>query len=64
MHEVSGAPVVDGRGHLIGVVSMTDIGRQMPEPSEFPSSGRSEFYRDTADDFALEDLAQRGRGSA
>ena len=58
-HEISGAPVVDGQGHLIGVVSMTDIGRQMAEPSEFPSSGRSEFYRDTADDVSLEDLAQR-----
>jgi CBS domain-containing protein len=58
-HEISGAPVVDGLGHLIGVVSMTDIGRQMAEPSEFASSERSEFYRDTADDFSREDLAQR-----
>ncbi len=58
-HEISGAPVVDGQGHLIGVVSMTDIGRQMAEPSEFPSSERSEFYRDTVGDFAREDLAQR-----
>ena len=38
---------------------MTDIGRQIAEPSEFRSSGRSEFYRDTANDLALEDLAQR-----
>jgi CBS domain-containing protein len=58
-HEISGAPVVDGQGHLVGVVSMTDIGRQVAEPSEFRSSERSEFYRDTADDLALEDLAQR-----
>ena len=32
--EISGAPVVDSQGHLIGVVSMTDIGRNMAEPSE------------------------------
>ena len=25
-HEISGAPVVDGQGHLIGVVSLTDKG--------------------------------------
>ena len=57
--EISGAPVVDGQGHLIGVVSMTDIGRQMAEPTEFESSGGSEFYRDSADDVTLEDFGQR-----
>jgi len=45
--EISGAPVVDSQGHLIGVVSMTDIGRQLAEPADFASSRRSEFYRDT-----------------
>ena len=58
-HEISGAPVVDGQGHLVGVVSMTDIGRQVAEPSEFGSAERSESYRDTADDLTLEDLGQR-----
>jgi predicted transcriptional regulator len=58
-HEISGAPVVDGQGHLIGVVSLTDIGRQMAEPSELPSLGHSEFYRDATDYLAVEDLAQR-----
>jgi predicted transcriptional regulator len=29
--EISGAPVVDNQGHVIGVVSMTDIGRNMAE---------------------------------
>jgi len=43
----------------VGVVSMTDIGRQVAEPSEFGTAERSEFYRDTADDSVLEDLAQR-----
>jgi CBS domain-containing protein len=55
--EISGAPVVDSQGHLIGVVSMTDIGRHLAEPSDFPSR-RSEFYRDTADEVTLEDLGQ------
>ena len=56
--EISGAPVVDNQGHLIGVVSMTDIGRHMAEPSDFESSRGSEFYRDVADEM-LEDLGQR-----
>jgi len=55
--EISGAPVVDSQGHLIGVVSMTDIGRHVAEPSEFEQS--PEFYRDSADDLTLEDFGQR-----
>jgi CBS domain-containing protein len=31
----------------------------MAEPSDFPSSGRSGFYRDTAEDITLEDLGER-----
>jgi predicted transcriptional regulator len=54
--EISGAPVVDSQGHLIGVVSMTDIGRKMAEPSELTSSN---FYRDDGMDLTLEDLGQR-----
>jgi CBS domain-containing protein len=50
--EISGAPVVNGLGHLVGVVSMTDIGRHLAEPAEFASS-RSEFY-DLADDATIE----------
>ena len=56
--EISGAPVVDGQGHLVGVVSMTDVGRNLAEPSDF-SAPPSEFYRDTADEATLEDLGQR-----
>jgi predicted transcriptional regulator len=56
--EISGAPVVDSQGHFIGVVSMTDIGRQLAEPSDF-ASVRSEFYRDTGDELTPEDLGQR-----
>jgi predicted transcriptional regulator len=57
--EISGAPVVDGQGHLVGVVSMTDIGRSMAEPSDLTSSRSSDFYRDVAGDLTLEDLGQR-----
>ena len=57
--EISGAPVVDSQGHLIGVVSMTDIGRSMAEPSDFASPRSSGFYRDDAPDLTLEDLGQR-----
>jgi predicted transcriptional regulator len=57
--EISGAPVVDSQGHLIGVVSMTDIGRHLAEPSELESSGGSAFYRDSAVDETLEDFGQR-----
>jgi predicted transcriptional regulator len=57
--EISGAPVVDNQGHLIGVVSMTDIGRYMAEPSDLESTRGSEFYRDPADEVTLEDFGQR-----
>ena len=58
-HEISGAPVVDGQGHLIGVVSMTDIGRTMAEPSDVESSRSSGFYRDIAADYSLEEPGER-----
>jgi predicted transcriptional regulator len=54
--EISGAPVVDSQGHVIGVVSMTDIGRNMAEPADVESSRSSGFYRDIAADLTLEDL--------
>ena len=57
--EISGAPVVDSQGHLIGVVSMTDIGRNMAEPSDPMSSRAPNSYRDDAVDLTLEDLGQR-----
>lgn len=57
--EISGAPVVDGQGHLIGVVSMTDIGRHFSETSDLSASDSSAFYRDTSDEVTLEDLGQR-----
>ena len=57
--EISGAPVVDSQGHLIGVVSMTDIGRSMAEPSDVDISRSSGFYRDIDADFMPEDPGQR-----
>jgi predicted transcriptional regulator len=55
--EISGAPVVDSQGHLIGVVSMTDIGRHLAD-ADFPPSERPEFYGDTTVEL-LEDFPQR-----
>jgi predicted transcriptional regulator len=57
--EISGAPVVDGQGRLIGVVSMTDVGRHLAEPSDFAPAAAPDFYRDTVDDMSLEYLGQR-----
>ena len=57
--EISGAPVVDQQGHLIGVVSMTDLGRNLAEPADGDAPRRSGFYRDIAADLTLEDLGQR-----
>jgi CBS domain-containing protein len=31
-HEISGAPVVDAEGHLVGVVSMFDVARASTQP--------------------------------
>jgi predicted transcriptional regulator len=57
--EISGAPVVDSQGHLVGVVSMTDISRSMAEPPEFAASRTSGFYREEGEELTLEDLGQR-----
>lgn len=56
--EISGAPVVDGQGHLVGVVSMTDITRTLAEPDDFPAP-RAGFYADAANGASLEDFGQR-----
>ena len=56
--EISGAPVVDSQGHFIGVVSMTDIGRHLSDPSEFLSAP-GEFYQDTGDEANVEYFGQR-----
>jgi predicted transcriptional regulator len=58
-HEISGAPVVDEQGHLVGMVSMTDIGRNLAEPSEIDSSPGSDMYRDDVVDTRLEDRGER-----
>jgi predicted transcriptional regulator len=56
--EISGAPVVDAQGYLIGVVSMTDIGRHVAD-HEFEPPQSQAFYRDTIDEITLEDLGER-----
>ena len=60
-HEISGAPVVDEQGHLVGVVSMTDIGRNLAEPLEPLDGGSSSGAGSFADDadFTLEGPGQR-----
>lgn len=58
-HEISGAPVVDDQGHVVGIVSMTDIGRTIAESDEAASSRGDGFERDLATDLTLEDLGQR-----
>jgi predicted transcriptional regulator len=54
--EISGAPVIDSQGQLIGVVSMTDIGRKIAEPADF--APEQALSGDGADP-TLEDLGQR-----
>ena len=53
--EISGAPVVDIRGHLVGLVSMTDIGRLLAEPSDFAELRPTSGERDTGEDESLDD---------
>lgn len=58
-HEISGAPVVDEQGHLIGVVSLSDIGRNLAEPSNLGPSPSAVYDRDEGTGLTLEDLGQR-----
>ena len=57
--EISGAFVVDDQGRLVGVVSMTDVGRNLAEPSDDMWPAGSSFYRDDVSEPTLEDLGQR-----
>lgn len=56
-HEISGAPVVDAQGRLVGVVSMTDIARSEAERDEEPNYPG--FYRGDPYEFTLEDFGQK-----
>lgn len=56
-HEISGAPVVDAQGRLVGVVSMTDIVRSDAERDE--DLDNPGYYRGDPYDFTLEDLGQK-----
>jgi predicted transcriptional regulator len=57
-HEISGAPVVDEQGHLVGVVSMTDIGRALAEGLEAGSSSEAEVGA-RVEDVSLEEAGRR-----
>ncbi|MEQ1896900.1 MAG: CBS domain-containing protein [Vicinamibacterales bacterium] len=61
-HEISGAPVVDEQGHLVGVVSMTDIGRNVADPAETELDRGTDFYRDDATDLPFAGHVGRGAG--
>ena len=51
-HRISGAPVVDAQGKLLGVVSLVDIARALPKLRAEPViwNCRPDFYRDVWDD--------------
>ena len=56
-HEISGAPVEDADGRLVGVVSTTDLARTAFE-SGSPEEEEHPFYRSWAEDsLDLDDLA-------
>jgi predicted transcriptional regulator len=57
--EISGAPVVNVQGELIGIVSMTDIARNVAEPSDLMPSRDRGLDRDDATELTLEDLGQQ-----
>jgi len=50
---ISGAPVVDGRGRPVGVVSQSDLVRHAAQPATAGSTGR--FYSDVED---YQDIAE------
>jgi CBS domain-containing protein len=56
-HEISGAPVVDDHGRLVGVVSMTDIVRSDAERDE--DLDNPAYYRGDPYEVTLEDLGQK-----
>lgn len=59
-HEISGAPVVDEQGRLVGVVSMTDLVRRNAQDAEEDARpGGGGFYRGDPYEFTLEDLGQK-----
>ena len=41
---VSGAPVVDGGGRVVGVFSLTDVARAKEAEATTPGSARAEYY--------------------
>ena len=46
-HEISGAPVVDASGALVGVVSTFDLARLASEDVDWSGESRQSFYRTT-----------------
>lgn len=58
--EISGAPVVDELGRLVGVISITDIARVAAEPVEgLGGQSTSDFYRADEDEPPTLESGQR-----
>ncbi len=58
-HEISGAPVEDVEGRLVGVVSTTDLARTAFESGSSEESEEHPFYRSWADaSLDADDLAE------
>ncbi|PEN09297.1 hypothetical protein CRI93_00780 [Longimonas halophila] len=56
-HDVTGAPVVDTEGTLIGVVSVTDLARHVRDGSNGSTARvHTAYYDELAADYADEDL--------
>ena len=57
-HEISGAPVEDAEGRLVGVVSTTDLARTAFESGSSEEAEEHPFYRSWADaSLDIDDLA-------
>ncbi len=52
-HDISGMPVVDGDGRLVGVVSLTDVGSGVSDPPVASETDR-DFYGEESDLAGLE----------
>lgn len=58
-NRVTGAPVVNDDGRLVGVVSSTDLARAVVDSADDDEAAKSAYYRDDDRAVTLEDLGQR-----
>lgn len=62
-HQISGAPVIDGEGHLVGVVSLSDLAKSSAAAQKHhadyylnPSWGDVHWHHDEADTLKVADI--------